>query len=127
MRRGRAILSFALALLWLGLPVHCQLEAVAASGVVTCCIESDCAPQRDAGCAEDFCGSLESETYFPQKSQTFAKEPVLQPINFALEAIALKPEAPSGSAISDGVPMLTCSWQFVFRTAAPPRAPSCRS
>jgi hypothetical protein len=106
------------------MPVHCQLEAVAASGVVTCCVESDCSPQQDADCTEDFCGSLESETYFPQKSQTLAKVPVLQPIDFTFEAIHFEPAFQARSSTAGYVPILACAWQFVFRTAAPPRAPS---
>lgn len=125
MRRGRAILSFALALLWLGMPVHCQLEAVAASAFLTCCADSSCPPQQDSdsNCAEDFCESLESGDYFPQKFPAAVKLPAMPVI--CLEQPqplqeTVKPQAP----VADSVPLLTCSWQFAFRAVAPPRAPS---
>lgn len=126
MRLGRAILTFALCLLWLGMPVHCQLEVVSAASLFSCAPDaSACADSKDENCEDDFCNSLESGNYFPQKSFAVAKLP-LAPILVDLLAsellLRLPQERPDSSA--DAVPLLSSSWHFVQRVAAPPRAPS---
>jgi hypothetical protein len=124
-RRARAILAFALALLWLGLPVHCQLEVVAASSVISCCPESrTCPAQQDSESHGDFCGSLESGKYFPQKSNAAAKAPILHTLSFTPEPSRIERLLQTHPLLPDAIPVLASSWQFVSRAAAPPRAPS---
>lgn len=126
MRLGRAILCFALSLLWLGMPVHCQLEVVSAATLFACADEKDCSDRTDAGCTDDFCNSLESGNYFPQKSVSLAKAP-LTPILFelfSLPGLNILPQDRSVGSTPDTVPLLSTSWHFVQRVAAPPRAPS---
>lgn len=125
MRLGRAILTFALCLLWLGMPVHCQLEVVSAATLFSCTDDADCADAGDVGCADDFCNSLESGNYFPEKSFAVGKTliaPVLVDVLADQFLLTLPPELPASSA--DTVPLLSSSWHFVQRVAAPPRAPS---
>ena len=124
-RLGRLILTFALCLLWLGIPVHCQLEAVSAASLFSCADDADCSDSQDEGCADDFCDSVESANYFPQKSFALSKAliaPVLVDV-LAAELLLTPPrEHPASSA--DTVPLLATSWHFVQRVAAPPRATS---
>ncbi|HEX7859348.1 MAG TPA: hypothetical protein VF773_03415 [Verrucomicrobiae bacterium] len=126
MRLGRPILTFVLCLLWFGMPVHCQLEAISTANLFACSADADCADPVDKGCEDDFCNSLESGEYFPQKSFSLAKLP-LAPIFIDVLAadflLSFSQEGPASSA--DTVPLLTTSWHFVQRVAAPPRAPSC--
>jgi hypothetical protein len=126
MRLGRAILTLALCLLWLGMPVHCQLEAVSTASLFSCAPDwTDCSDSKNKECEDDFCLSLESGKYFPQKSFAIAKLP-LAPIlidGLAVEFLLNQPqERPASSA--DTVPLLATSWHFIQRVAAPPRAPS---
>jgi hypothetical protein len=126
MRLGRAILCFTLSLLWLGMPVHCQLEAVSTASLFACVDDKDCSAPTDGGCADDFCNSLESGNYFPQKSVNLAKA-LLTPVLFELFSIAslsILPQERSLGSTPDTVPLLSTSWHFVQRVAAPPRAPS---
>ena len=125
MRLGRAILTFALALMWLGMPVHCQLEAVSTASLFACADDVDCSTPTDRGCEDDFCNSLESGDYFPQKNASVAKA-LLTPILFELFSVPPLSLPPEGSVQSsaDTVPLLSTSWHFVQRVAAPPRAPS---
>lgn len=127
MRLGRAILSFALSLLWLGMPVHCQLELVSAAALFSCSADADCSDSSDGNCADDFCESLESGNYFPQKSFALAKAPLIPIIvDFLADRFFLSlPQEPPASA--GAVPLLSTSWHFVQRVAAPPRAPSALS
>ena len=124
MRLGRAILGLALALLWLGMPVHCQLEAVSAASLFACADGVDCSTPADTGCEDDFCDSLESGDYFPQKSFTLARAPLLAlPVELiSSKLLVIVPQELSSA--SNAVPLLSTSWHFVYRAAAPPRAPS---
>lgn len=126
MRLGRAILCFALSLLWLGMPVHCQLEVVSSASLFACIDDKDCSAPTDGGCTDDFCNSLESGNYFPQKSVSLAKAmltPILVELLSVPSLIVLPQERSFGSS-ADTVPLLSTSWHFVQRVAAPPRAPS---
>ena len=125
MRLGRLILTFVLCLFWFGMPVHCQLEVVSTASLFACADDADCADPVDNGCEDDFCNSLESGKYFPQKNFSLAKLPVV-PIQIDILAavflLSIPKERPASSV--DTVPLLATSWHFVQRVAAPPRAPS---
>jgi len=111
--------------MWLGMPVHCQLEAVSAASVLACATESDCTSAADDDCEGDFCNSLESGDYIPQKNVTIVKAP-LTPLLFDLsitDQFVLRPDNLSVSR-QRTVPLLATSWHFVQRVASPPRAPS---
>ena len=124
-RIGRAILAFSFALLWLFLPVHCQIEAVSASALLECAGESDCSGAPEKECERDFCASLESGQYTVGKGWKF------QAATWAICAS----ELPSLSAaprllIRDLIPLamdprMGESWQFAQRAVPPARAPSC--
>lgn len=125
MRLGRLILTFVLCLLWFGMPVHCQLEVVSTASLFACADNADCADPADKGCEDDFCNSLESGEYFPQKSFSLSQLPLAQTLIDVLAAeflLSVAQELPASS--TDTVPVLATSWHFVQRTAAPPRAPS---
>ena len=126
MRLGRAIVTFALCLLWFGMPVHCQLEVVSTASLFSCAPDaSDCSDSKDKACDDDFCISLESGNYFPQKSFVVAKlplAPILADFLASELLLHLPQERPDSSA--DAVPLLSSSWHFVQRVAAPARAPS---
>jgi hypothetical protein len=126
MRLGRVVLSFALALLWLGMPVHCQLESISAASLFACVDDKDCSAPSDGGCTDDFCGSVESGNYFPQKTVTLAKAPMTA-VLFQLypsPSLSTVPQERSAGSPEDTVPLLSTSWHFVQRVAAPPRAPT---
>src|SRR5688500_14881902 len=124
MRPGRLILTFVLCLLWFGMPVHCELEAVSTASLFYCADDAGCCDE-DKGCTADFCNSLESANYFPQKSFSLAKLPLAPMLIdvFAAEFLLVVPQEPPPSS-ADTVPLLATSWHFVQRVAAPPRAPS---
>ena len=71
------------------MPVHCQLEAFPGASLLACSSnadpdagDSDCRRPTDSvpdpDCEEDFCVSLESGNYFPQKVLVQAKVPLLR-------------------------------------------------
>jgi len=124
MRHARALLSIALAIFWLGMPVHCNLEAISTISLFACA-DTDCSSPADEGCADDFCNNLESGKYFPKKSFTLAKAPLV-PVFTTLDSAELsdQPEHSVVITANDVIPPLSSSWLFVQRVAAPPRAPS---
>lgn len=125
MRVGKAILSFALAILWLGMPVHCELEIVSAASILACVDDGDCASAGDQDCEDDFCASLESGNYFPQKAYTLMKAGALLDAALTQSSEDLVSEIWDGSTLTvHPVSWLAGSWRSVERVAAPPRAPS---
>jgi hypothetical protein len=122
-RLGRAILTFALAVLWLAMPVHCQIEAISAGAIFACVDEVDCSSEKDPGCEDDFCDSVESPNYFHQKAPVLGKAPLLAAVLLAEPTQAPLPEFEISHG-SDSVPLLHSGWQFAYRAAGSPRAPS---
>jgi hypothetical protein len=126
MRLGRHILSFALALLWLGLPVHCQLEAVSSASLLACADDTDCSSPADDNCSDDFCGSLESGKYFAHKVAVAAKFPAvaIHPWECNPAILPSFNDLPSEPSPRPAPPLLEAAWQFIQGAAAPPRAPA---
>ena len=108
------------------MPVHCQIEAISAASLFACVDDTDCSAPADGGCSEDFCGSVESGNYFPQKSADLAKAP-LAPLEFELfsaAALNFVPLERSLTGAEENAPLCAPSWHFAQRAVASPRAPS---
>ncbi len=124
MRGARAMICLALALIWVGMPVHCLVEPLANGTVFSCANEQDCNSPADKGCDDDFCNSLESAKYFSKRHVVVVAVPVFQALDILPEERAPKSEAFAVSTGFDPLDFLHASWQFGHRTAAAPRAPS---
>jgi len=114
-----------LALLWLPMASHCDLEHLPGLGFLACCDHPDTAPHQDEDCQTDVCASVESGNYKTEERAVMAPAPAL--VEAILTPLATAaPENPSATvAATSSVPIeLPQLWQFAFRTAAPPRAPS---
>ncbi len=118
-------MAVCLALLWLPMTSHCNLEHLRGLEFLACCNHEDTAPHQDKDCETDVCASVESGNYkTEERAVTVPTQSLVATISALLLTAA--PAIPSTSVIAiSSVPAeLPQRWQFAFRTAAPPRAPS---
>jgi hypothetical protein len=119
--------ALALAVLWLPVSVHCQLEQLPGLDFLSCCDHEDTtAPHQDDDCEGDACAVVESGLYKSEERQISLPAPDLAPVVFQLLP---SPDPLSCTVARGGVdgtapPELARVWQFSFRAALPPRAPS---
>src|SRR6266850_5550398 len=118
----RSVMVIVLAVLWAPVTWHCKLESLPGLEFLRC--PSDTPSRSD--CAGDGCQVVESGLYKPEDNQ----RAIPLAVDFALltealsasERLALPQLVVSGETVSP--PELPRSWQFSFRAALPPRAPS---
>jgi hypothetical protein len=120
MTRIRSIVTIALLALWLPLMVHCQLETIPGLEFLQCA--SDSSQQTD--CDGDSCCAVEKSHYKAEENSLTLSLPevLFTPCLPVLATITTLPER--GDVPTTAPPELPRCWQFVFRTASPPRAPS---
>ncbi len=125
MKRIKTIVVLLLLALWVPVGSHCLLEAADLLPDFLCCVD-ECAPSGAGGGSDkDGCGTVESAIYKAEDNQSIT---VVAPFD------SLLPELSAPSAETDvqpvfssrpvAAPELPVTWQFSFRAAAPPRAPS---
>lgn len=107
-------------MLWVPIASHCSWENVPGLQFFQCGTDT---PQ-DSDCEEDGCVQLETATYRVDDNATARPVPVPSltlSIQFLL--VELLP-AEQLSPVTVAPPEVPAGWQFSFRTALPPRAPS---
>ena len=111
--------------LWGLAAMHCTLEGVPGFGFLKSCCFVDSAPAAPQDCEDDGCGEVEDGQYRSEEQTVSAPVPLLV-LSFLLpvwEATA-PPARPQPVLPSGSPPELPRAWQFSYRTALPPRAPS---
>jgi hypothetical protein len=118
--------ALALLALWVPATMHCTLETVPGFSFLQHCCGGDEVPQEPSDCAADFCTAIESGLYKIEHHPTVA--PVLPAlVAFAAWVQVAEPlldSTPCFAPASSAPPELPRFWQFHYRTALPPRAPS---
>jgi hypothetical protein len=114
-----------LALVWLPVASHCDLEHLPGLEFLACCDHADTAPHQDDDCETDLCASVESGICKTEEQGVSAPFPDLWP---ALLAARTGEEwadsaAPRIATTSDAIE-LPQRWLFLHRAALPVRAPS---
>ena len=125
MRFVKTVLILLLTLLWAAASNHCKLEQVPGLSFLACTDHAEETPQQDRGCDTDGC-SFEVQLYKTETAQASMPAPVLL-FTFFLSPLFDELVAPSTTShiLPDAAPVvLTRVWQFSYRTALPPRAPS---
>jgi hypothetical protein len=113
------ILSFVLALVWVPITSHCSWESAIGGDFFKC---TPAAEKGDCSGAGDDCASVESPSYKVPDAQA---DVVPFAFLFSAEVLALGfPADDQPCAAVTTPPEIPSSWQFHFRTALPPRAPS---
>lgn len=124
-QRVKTVLVVLLALFWVAASNHCKLEKIPGLAFLDCCADSDTAPRADDGCETDGC-AFETALYKTENAQHLVPAPVLLLAAFLVPGWAdLSVPQSVNHILPDAAPMeLPRIWQFSYRTALPPRAPS---
>jgi len=123
---AKTIAVFGFLALWLAASNHCRLELVPGLGFLTCCEKGEGAPGQDEDCQTDGCAAVEGSFYKFEDGKCSLSAPVLvaaMSLAVASDQLA-QPSRISSPSSPTAPPELPVRWQFVFRAAAPPRAPS---
>jgi hypothetical protein len=116
-----------LALSWALASNHCKLEQIPGLAFLACCQHEEASvPHQDDNCQTDGCASFENQLYKTENAQHFLDEPTF---HFSPYLNPLPGELSSSQAgrrvLPAAAPLeLARFWQFSYRTALPPRAPS---
>ena len=125
-----SVVAMVMLLVWLPAQGHCLLDRAGWTSDI-CCPESESAesqaPVSDP-CSEKVCCNLDSPTFKVDDYRALFVGPHPTPV------VVLPMLAPIGTAslpstcfLTFASPELPASWQFIYRTALPPRAPSIAS
>ncbi len=115
----------ALLVLWGLATLHCDLERVPGFGFLASCHSADASPHQDKDCDSDGCSAVESGFYKMEEQAASAPVPLLV-LSFLLPVweATPPPARPQAAILNGSPPELPRVWQFSYRTALPPRAPS---
>ena len=121
--------ALVLAVLWLPVSVHCQLEQLPGLEFLSCCSHEDTAPHQDDDCAGDACAVVESGLYKIEERQASLSAPEFESSPGQALPSEMVPISPGADNLvfSTVPPELSRTWQFSLRTALPVRAPSLAS
>jgi len=118
----RTIVTLVLLALWPLAVMHCKLENIPCLEYFACAPDSP----TSSGCQGDGCETVESATYKTPDNQNVAREPVLETV--VLSTLLEREGGPNDEHLcrlpTSAPPELPKTWQFIFHTALPPRAPS---
>jgi hypothetical protein len=122
--RLKTVVSLIVLALWATCTLRCEIEILAHSAAMSCCDEagdeSNQAPAQPKHCV---CSFIQSGGFISEKSDISMPLP-----NDALFIAIASPQAddslPAPAELILSPPELAKSWQFSYRAAAPPRAPS---
>ena len=126
MQRIKAVVALVLALVWLPAVSCCLIDASGLLGKQDCCSKEHSHSVPSPGNCDQPCGMLASATYLPQQDQVLIVAPLGVPLfDVAFSRVELQRPAGVGRDLPAAAPPeLAGCWQFSFRTALPPRAPS---
>lgn len=119
------LLALLLLSVWAVASVHCKLEVLPGMDFLKFCHADDAPAAPHAPCEDDGCAEVEDGNYRPEEQAASVPAPDLSmsPSLVALTPVEAVPR-PSPAFGSESPPHLIRSWQFLARTALPPRAPS---
>lgn len=115
-----------LALVWLPAVSCCLIDAAGWLGKQDCCSKEHSQRAPGPGNCDQPCGALASASYLPQQSQLLVIAPLGVPLfDAAFPLVEIHRPAGVGRELpATAPPELAGHWQFSFRTALAPRAPS---
>ena len=117
-KRLLQLLGIILAVLWVPITSHCAWENVPGLQLFQCATDTE----QDSDCNGDACVQVESASYKVSETQTSVPAPPLM-VLFQFALLEMLP-AQQPLPVTAAPPEIPSGWQFSFRTALPPRAPS---
>ncbi|MCX6922123.1 MAG: hypothetical protein NT154_02720 [Verrucomicrobia bacterium] len=132
MRAWRTIFAVAIATLWVAAGAHCRLEVLPGLEFLSCCqhTEAEKTPaHHEKDCGDDGCATIELGFYKVSKQQVSPVKPLLAFVAWLVPSPGNWQASASDPLVSiaPSPPELVPLWQFLQRTALPPRAPSLAS
>ena len=112
---------------WALVTNHCKLENLHGLEFLACDAPVEATPHQPLDCgANDACGAVEKGLYKTEENQVSAQK---TSVNVASVLYTLSDFIPHGQvrkmvSLVGSPPELASTWQFSFRAALPPRAPS---
>jgi len=104
---------------------HCTLEQFPGFEFLACCDHQNTAPHQDNDCEQDACSVVESGFYRISDYDDVAPAPFISLSNLRLDVQTTVPGESANLGLCTSAPAeLLHTWQFCFRTALAPRAPS---
>jgi hypothetical protein len=124
--RLKAVIALLLALVWLPAVSCCLIDASGLFGKQECCSKEQTYPVSGPGACDKLCGALAVATYFSQQDHlgAVASLGLAWCENAALQIKPQERELAAPELPSTAPPELPGHWQFSYRTALSPRAPS---
>jgi hypothetical protein len=122
-------LSVMVAILWLPMAAHCQLESLPGLEFLACQTGDTASENSDSHCGEVGCCSVERAEYKTGQFRPTPPSPNWLPISPALLLTLARamPDEIVLCVVTAAPPQLAAGWRFSSRTALPPRAPSIAS
>jgi len=126
MRSLKTMLALLLALAWMPLMSHCKLETVLGFQFIRCASEGQAPVNGPGHCGGDYCCAVETGSFQAPNHQQIVPVVALALLPLGRVAICEIPLAPRETLglFTSAPPELCTAWQFTFRTAPAPRAPS---
>lgn len=123
--RGKAIVALLLAMIYLPATGHCLLEQAGwLSPGGDCCEQTASADgSQNASCPYGCC-PIEKAVYFSASGNAASTVIAEIPVCMVIVVLPLTANEPHLISPDTSPPILPNAWQFSFRTALPPRAPS---
>jgi len=117
-KRLLQVFGVLLALAWVPVTSHCAWENLPGFQFFQCATDAE----QDSDCESDACVQVESASYKVSETQTTVPVPPLT-VLFQVSLLEMLP-AQQPLPVTASPPEIPLGWQFSFRTALPPRAPS---
>jgi hypothetical protein len=125
-RLFKTVLSVLLALAWVPLMAHCQLESITGLELLRCQSAGETSAPGSSHCDDESCCTWESGQYHSPQNQPLISSPVhavASPLALSVPDHSL-PADPGVSVLTAAPPEIPNAWQFSLRAALPVRAPS---
>lgn len=124
---AKKIVALGMAAFWALMPIHCALERIPSLSFLACSPHTEAARHLSDHCGDegDACATVESGNYKSEESQVSAGASAF--ILALLSDFTAVESLVSKASPEIIPPELEHIWQFSFRTALAPRAPSCIS
>lgn len=122
------MLTMFLAVAWVPLTAHCEIEILTGLEVLSCSSMEASAPPSDSHCGGNTCCEWESGQYRLPQGQPTVAAPLLAVLPQVLAVVTKEaPVAEVDCPQADTPPESQKPWQFSLRAALPVRAPSMAS
>ena len=122
MKRLHQLVALILAVLWIPVAGHCIFEKMPGLEFLKCAADTE---QGDCSGSGDACSQIENPNYKLSDTKVVIPQPAFAVLfHILIQNSVRNPVENQTPASVEVPPEISTTWQFSFRTALPPRAPS---